>query len=205
MKADSFKLIQLGSDYFDELVRTGINERGFVVSAPVVKYLGNILAFYVDARNLHEPEYDEFGRKNPRTLAEIWLTAQTAEVSVQSELLKKLGDRTLYISGFFAESLNRSLVDLDYYCAMGTAAYKALAYKTDQLSGAVFEEMSARFLDFVEVLNVISQDSFAKTDQGILRLYETYLRTGSGLAKERLEELGVFVNADANLKKITGQ
>jgi hypothetical protein len=186
------------------LVQTGISARGIVVGAPVVSYLAKMLTFYVDARNLHEPEYDESGKKNPQTLAEIWLTAQTSEPTVQRELLRKLGDRSLYISGFFSESLSRSLVDVDYYYAMGSTAYSTLANHSEASLRSVFTEISERFIEFVEVLNVISHDSFVKTDQGILRLYETYLRTGSNLAKEKLEALGVFTPAGTNLKRSTG-
>ena len=110
----------------------------------------------------------------------------------------------MYISGFFSESLNRSLVDLDYYQSMGTTAYKTLAYTSEQTQSAIFTEISNRFIEFAELFNIISHDSFAKTDQGILRLYESYLRTGSSLAKEKLETLGVFAPWTNNLKKITG-
>jgi hypothetical protein len=163
-----------------------------------------MLSFYVDARNLHEPEFDEAGKKNPQTLAELWLTAQTSDPVTQKELLKKLGDRTLYISGFFAESLNRSLVDVDYYCSMGSGAYYSLVSLADASTRDTFSEMAERFLDLVEVFNVISHETFVGTNQGILRLYETYLRTGSALAKERLEGVGVLVSADSTLKKASG-
>ena len=53
--------------------------------------------------------------------------AQNSEPIVRFELLKKLGDRSLYISGFFADSLQRKVVDVDYYAEMGGVAYGALA------------------------------------------------------------------------------
>ncbi len=130
----------------------------------------------------------------------MWLTAQNAEPLTQRELLKKLGDRTLYISGFFSESLNRSLVDLDYYSSMGTSAYRTLSISENKCS-SLYNEMSIRFHDLVSVLNFISHETFIKTDQGILKLYETYLRTGSSLAKEKLQALGVFAAASSNATK----
>lgn len=204
MSTNDTMIIQSGSDFFNSLVQSGIKSRGITVSHGVADYISQLLTHYVDARNLHEPEYNEFGKRNPQTLAELWLTAQSAEPSMQKDLLKKLGDRTLYISGFFSESLNRSLVDVDYYHSMGASAYKTLALHQEAVQKNVFSEISDRFIDFVEVLIVISQDAFAKTDQGILRLYETYLRTGSSLAKEKLEALGVFTAWSTSLKKISG-
>lgn len=204
MASDPTMIIQSGSDYFNHLIKLGVDKRGIEVSNPIIQYLAKMLTHYVDARNLHEPEFDENGNRNPQTLAELWLTAQNSDSTTQKELLKKLGDRTLYISGFFSESLNRSLIDVDYYYSMGVSAYKTLAYQSPSNQKSVFEEMSTRFLDFVEVLVVISQDAFANTDKGILRLYETYLRTGSNLAKQKLETLGVFAPWSANLKKLSG-
>ncbi len=204
MSTNDTMIIQSGSDFFNSLVKSGIQTRGLNVSAGVTNYLAQMLTYYVDARNLHEPEYNEFGKKNPQTLAELWLTAQSAEPVIQKDLLKKLGDRTLYISGFFSESLNKSLVDVDYYHSMGVSAYKTLASHQEVAQKSVFSEISDRFIEFVEVFIVISQDAFVKTDQGILRLYETYLRTGSNLAKERLEALGVFTAWSTSLKKLSG-
>jgi len=205
MSTNDTMIIQSGSDFFNSLVESGIKARGLSVSNGVSEYLTQVLTHYVDARNLHEPQFNELGKRNPQTLAELWLTAQSAEPTTQKDLLKKLGDRTLYISGFFSESLNRSLVDVDYYHSMGASAYKTLSHHHQDASNkTVFSEISDRFIDFVEVLIVISQDAFVKTDQGILRLYETYLRTGSTLAKEKLETLGVFTAWSTSLKKISG-
>ncbi len=204
MTSDQSMIIQSGADYFNHLVKQGVEKRGVEVGNHIIQYLAKMLTHYVDARNLHEPEFDDQGNRNPQTLAELWLTAQNAEPTTQKELLKKLGDRTLYISGFFSESLNRSLVDLDYYHSMGVSAYKTLASHSNSNLKLIFEEMSTRFLDFVEVLVVISHDAFVSTDKGILRLYETYLRTGSNLAKQKLETLGVFAPWSTNLKKLTG-
>jgi len=41
--------------------------------------------------------------------------------------LKEVGDTSLYVAGFFAKSLTRSLVDVDYYVGLGQSAYAQLA------------------------------------------------------------------------------
>jgi hypothetical protein len=41
---------------------------------------------------------------------------------VQRDGLRRVGDASLFISGFFADSLNRSLVDVDYYIDLGERA-----------------------------------------------------------------------------------
>ena len=180
------------TDYFSEVVDEGLAKRR-VQSPPQVKsYLVNMLKFYLDSRNLFDESRDELGNRNPQTLAELYLKASTAEVAERTALLKKLADRSLYISGYFGDSLDNKLVDLDYYAEMGGAAYDHLASSTkeDHLA-LVYSIFSKKFLDFVDVLTYISQKSFIKTDESILKLYDRYLRTGSDLAREKLIEMGV--------------
>lgn len=193
MGNNQFNIVTSPKDYFDELVQTALESRGIDTYPHVSTYLSNLLNYYVDIRNLYESPIDEAGNRKALTLAELLLTAQSSEPSAKVELLKKLGDRALYISGFFSDSLNRKLVDIDYYRDMGVTAYSSLAstVKEDTLS-RVFEEISVKFIDFVDAFTIISQKTFVKTDESILRLYENYLRTGSELAKQRLTELGVI-------------
>lgn len=179
--------------YFKELVQKGLTQRKIQTPPLVESYLVKLLHHYLDARNLFDPEYaTESGQKNPQTLAETYLIAQSAEASVKMELLRKLGDRTLYISGFFGDSLQRKIVDIDYYAEIGGAAYASLAHCTrEDTMAKVYSIFSSRFLDFVDVLTYISHHSFVKSDESILRLYDRYMRTGSELAREKLEEMGV--------------
>jgi hypothetical protein len=192
--SNSLELFSCPKTYFGELVQKGFSHRK-IQSAPFIEsYLVNMLSHYLDTRNLYESQYaNEAGQKNPQTLAEMYLIAQNSENGVKKELLRKLGDRTLYISGFFGDSLQRKIVDIDYYAEIGGAAYASLAHCTreDTLS-KVYTTFSKRFLDFVEVLAYISNHSLVKSDQSILRLYDRYMSTGSSSAREKLEEMGVL-------------
>ena len=69
----------------------------------------------------------------------------------------------------------------------------------DSLS-QVYQTFSKRFMDFVEVLNYISEKSTIQADHDVLRLYDRYLRTGSELAREKLNELGVVIVPKEQLK-----
>lgn len=180
--------------YFQELVQQGLSQRKVQTYPMVEAYLVNLLQHYLDARNLHDPAYaSESGTRNPQTLAEMYLTAQNAESFAKAEMLRKLGDRALYISGFFGDSLSRKIIDVDYYAEIGGAAYASLAHCTrEDTMARVYTVFSDRFLEFVDVLTYISHNSFIKSDESILRLYERYMRTGSELAREKLEEMGVL-------------
>ncbi len=187
--------------FFEEQVREGLSQRKIKTYPVVEDYLVKLLHHYLDTRNLFEPEYNESGERQPQTLAELYLMAQNAEPIVRLEMLRKLGDRSLYISGFFGDSLSRKIVDVDYYAQMGGAAYASLAHVTreDRLA-KVFKTFSQQFLEFVDVLKYISHRSFVQTDQNILRLYERYLRTGSDLDREKLQEMGVLAVAAGQVK-----
>lgn len=193
-KSKSVELFVSPEGFFQELVQEGLKQRKVSTIPLVERYLVNLLQHYLDARNLFENEYaNESGVKNPQTLAEAYLMAQNAEIPVRVEMLRKLGDRALYISGFFGDSLARKVVDIDYYADIGGAAYASLAHHTrEDAMVRVYSTFSRQFLEFVDVLTHISHHSFIKSDESILRLYDRYLKTGSDLAREKLEEMGVL-------------
>ncbi len=180
-------------EFFLEMVSSGLSNRKIRTVPAVQGYLVNLLEHYLDSRNLFDEPTDDVGNRKPTTLAEMFLTAANSHPTEKLELLKKLGDRSLYISGFFGDSLNRKLIDIDYYAEMGGAAYASLADTVkEDTTAQVYRTFSNRFLEFVDVLSYISQQSLVHTDQGLLRLYDRYLRTGSELAKEKLIEMGVL-------------
>jgi hypothetical protein len=183
--SQSVELFVSPEGYFQELVSKGLYDRKVQTYPLVETYLVNLLKQYLDAKALFEAE---------ATLAEMYLLAQNAEASVKMERFKKLGDRALYISGFFGDSLSRKTVDVDYYANIGGAAYTHLAHATREDGLAkVYKTFSGRFIEFVDVLTYISQHSFVKSDESILRLYDRYQKTGSELAKEKLVEMGVLI------------
>lgn len=193
------------NEYFVHLVKEALNQRRIDTYPQVESYLVNLLKHFLETKNLFDAEYDEQGNKQPQTLAELYLQASNSELPLKIELLKKLADRSLYISGYFGDSLQRKLVDVDYYVNMGGTAYAALAnYVKEDTHAKVYSVFSKRFIDFVDVLTVISQKSMLKDNRNILKLYDRYLKTGSSLAKDTLVELGV-ITLNKDLLKSTKQ
>jgi hypothetical protein len=112
----------------------------------------------------------------------------------QRQSLKQVGDASLFISGFFSDSLRRSLVDVDYYVSLGGYAYGSLSAAGDTLS-PVFAELSEKFAEFVDVLSDVSARTSLTRDADVLRLYERWLRTGSRRSGDLLAERGIVPNA----------
>jgi hypothetical protein len=110
--------------------------------------------------------------------------------------LREIGDTSLYVSGFWADSLSDKLVDVDYYIEMGGSAYGELArggvgWTGDPL-GVVYAELAENFVRFVEVLAIVSRRTTRPaTNEDVLRLYRSWQRTGSRSAAARLAALGV--------------
>ena len=121
------------------------------------------------------------------------LEAPTPEARCRG--LQKLGDASLFISGFFAAGFARKLVDIDYHIAMGGRAYGTLAESVPPARGRtlrqVFAELAAKFVPVVDALNEISESSYQHSDRDRLRLYELWLKTGSERSRGLLRKLGI--------------
>lgn len=188
------KIITSSAEHFNEMVEWGLHKRKLNVPVESKVYLVGILEKFLNTKNLFETEPAD-------TLAESFLKARNSELYIKNNILKNLADKTLYICGYFGDSLNRKLVDVDYYVDMGEMAYKELSASTrEEGLASVYFDYSKRFVKYVDVLTHISEYSFVKSDNSVLRLYERYLKTGSKLAQEKLAEMGV-VTIDSKHKK----
>src|SRR5712692_1313749 len=116
--------------------------------------------------------------------------------------LREIGDISLFISGFFSDSLRRKLVDVDYYVTIGGSAYNALSrFDSDSLS-PVFGELADKFVGFVDVLSEVSERTSCTSNVDLLRLYEKWVKTGSRRSGQLLIERGVVPNASIKTNRI---
>lgn len=204
-RSDSDSVLITSNDYFVEAVESAFAERRFSTFPSAQSYLVKLLEYYVPAGNLFD-EVDEHGRRTRPTLAESFLKAMNAEPQQRVDMLKKMADRALYITGFFSDSLQRKLVDVDYYADMGVSAYGVLAdHCREDMAAKVYREYSAKFVAFSEILATISAQARIHDEANIMRLYETYAKTGSDFARERLLERGLIAVPLSDLKKPTKQ
>ena len=104
-------------EFFKEQLARAMEHQRVSTSAFTEYYLVNLLAGYVRGEALpsREPGYDE------TPLAMLYVRALQASRFERARMLRSLGDLSLFLSGFFSDSVGRKLVDLDYYRAMGGA------------------------------------------------------------------------------------
>jgi len=175
-------------EFFHEVVTDALSVIEVEASEPASWYLVGLLGDMTRARLTD----DALGVK---------LAAPGVDPGERVRTLKEVGDTSLYVAGFFAESLNRSLVDVDYYVGIGQNAYAQLARSlgTQRSLTEVYEELADKFPRFVDVLAEVRkrtalQELGATADVG--RLYELWLRTRDEWIEKKLRALGVLVDAD---------
>jgi hypothetical protein len=171
-------------EYFHEVVTDALSVVDLDASEPASWYLVGLLGEMTRGRLSDEP----LGLK---------LAQPGAELGERVKTLKQVGDQSLYVAGFFAESLSRSLVDVDYYVGIGQNAYAQLARSLggQRTITEVYEELAEKFPRFVDVLmEVRKRTDFATPDIG--KLYEMWLRTRDEWIEKKLRALGVLVDVD---------
>jgi hypothetical protein len=181
-------------EFFHDSVQTALRKQRVDVDDHVEHYVVNVLTMFARSEELYDMT-PEGVRLKP--LAHMLADASEAPSPQQrDEALRRLGDVSLFVAGFFAQSFARKLIDIDYHIAMGGRAYGTLA---DNLRGSirgqafatVFLELAQKFQRLVDVLNEVAEMAHTHTDRDILRLYEIWLKTGSPRAFAILQRLGV--------------
>lgn len=187
-------LDQTPRELFRELVTGALAHRKLRIRESTEFYLVRLLERFLERGELFAEEGEGPAQAEP--LALLLLRALDGERERRREGLRRLGDTSLFVAGFFGDSLARSPVDPAYYMAMGERAYGALAASPGTAVAAeTFEEMAGRFEAFVDLFAEIAELQELRSNRGLVRLYERYLHTGSQRVAEQLRARGVALFA----------
>src|SRR5262249_28888818 len=134
--------------FFQDEVERAFRDEGLAPGVMVEHYVVQLLSGYAVQQIESTP------------LALRMLAAVDAPVRERGGHLRDIGDTSLYVSGFWSDSLEGRVVDVDYYIEMGGSAYGELArgdsrWTADPL-GEVFGELAGNFVRFVGALALIS-------------------------------------------------
>jgi hypothetical protein len=181
-------------EFFKELVDSALVHQRLAANELTAFYVVQLLASFVD-------------RGAPDGQPEAPLAVRLAHAlesggAQQRSSLKDIGDRSLFISGFFSDSLNRKLVDVDYYVNIGGCAYNALSRIEADTFSPVFAELAEKFVGFVDVLSEVSERTSCSSNADVLRLYEKWLKTRSRRSGQLLVERGVVPNASIKNSRV---
>jgi hypothetical protein len=175
-------------EYFKELVDGALSHQGLATQELTAFYVVQLLTSFLQ-RPASTDEADEtpLGFRLAQALESGGIRQRTR--------LKHIGDAALFVSGFFSDSLNRKLVDVDYYVSIGGCAYSALSRVETDTFSPVFAELGTKFVGFVDVLSEVSERTSCTSNVDLLRLYEKWRKTGSRRSGQLLVERGVVPNA----------
>ncbi len=176
-------------EFFRDLLQRALENQRAQVQPFTELYLVNLLHEFLMSEALYVQADDGSWQQKP--LAFLLKEALEEAGPARMRLLRRLGDTSLFVSGFFPDSLARrsSLVDVDYYIAMGGRAYDAVGALAPERG--LWDELSSRFRLLVDLLNEVSERTQASTNAGLVRLYERWVKTGSERLANLLARQGV--------------
>jgi hypothetical protein len=172
-------------EYFKQLVDEALARQGIAAGELTAFYVVQLLTGFVQ-RPAEDATDEPLALRLGRALDEAGASRRAS--------LKQIGDMSLFVSGFFGESLSRTLVDVDYYVTIGGYAYNALSRSGADTFSPVFAELANKFVEFVDVLTDVSERTSCASNADLLRLYERWLKTGSRRSGQLLIERGVVPN-----------
>jgi hypothetical protein len=178
--------------YFEKMVSAAAFNQNLEMDDCLRLYLVNLLAYYLKTENLCPRDIDSLHEP----LAIIFKKATESEGHSRYKLLKHLGDISLYISGFFSDSINKKSVGIEYYISMGSTAYDVLSISFDSKRSSIkhneiFCQLSRDFANYVEVFSEISEKALLTSNKDIMKLYEKWLKTKNERTAQLLEEHGI--------------
>jgi hypothetical protein len=180
---------QTPAEFFKDRIEAALARQGLQAATLTSYYLVDLLCRFTQPER-RIPYYEEPDAPLAMRLAR----ALEAGGMEQRTRLRNLGDFSLFVSGFYSDSLRRRTVDLDYYVSMGEYAYSRLASRDTDALGEVYAELGRKFVPFMDTLADVSEGTDRSSPRDVLRLYEHWLRTGSSRAGKQLAERGIAPN-----------
>jgi hypothetical protein len=179
--------------FFGDAVREAAVGRGYDPNAPSALYVSGILAAYAKAQGISREALER-----PLTIVLSEALAETASAERFSRL-RGLGDHVLYVSGFFADHIERRGVAPTFVRSVGKTAYDAAGAMLRRFGGEargpdVFDELATNFDELAAVLTDVAdalRAGSARDPRSVLELYERWARRGSTALAEALARIGV--------------
>lgn len=182
------------SQFFHEVVADALKARQVDATAEAAGYLVGILCEYA-----HPGEEAHSTFREPLTF--LLRDALEAPGPERLRRLRALGDGVLYAIGFFGEHLTQRGADRKYIEQVGATAYQhaAAALRLRHRTGdpTIFSELATKFERFAAVLGDVAEDTIGtmvRDSQGLVKVYERWLRTGSSRLAGELGMHGIVLS-----------
>lgn len=196
------ELVSQAEAYFKELVTEALDKQRLKVLPETEFYLVNLLKQFMNTENLYVRDSNGNYKTEPLVL-KLKEALEETQPKAQQLLYRHLGDVSLYVAGFFQESLGRRLVDVDYYIGLGGGAYRRVAHLEEVNLRSKYEELADKFSKLVGVFCEVSASTSTAREENtidVLRLYDLWLNTKSERAERALKKVGIIPVAQSNRK-----
>lgn len=128
-----------------------------------IYYSSMVMDKYGDSGNYFEVVE---GKVREKVLGLKLLETSNMNGEERKRTLKDIGDTALLICGFFADSLNKKIIDTRYYQELGQTAYSRLnnVVPTAYDIPSFFSLLSHRFDQLTTVMALVSEKTLSKAD-----------------------------------------
>lgn len=169
------------TEFFQEKIVAAMARNNVTIDNDVEFYLTTLLCDFLRPRS-----------QIPDTPLAL-LLQEAIESSSRTQLVKfkSLGDLSLYVAGYFQESFNRRVVDVDYYIALGSIAYRQLAAIVSKNAQSTYEKLAQDFPLLVELVAEVAVVPGQDRPVDILATYDRWTRSNSRRLLRILQESGI--------------
>ncbi len=179
-----------GEFFFSEIEKIS-KRHGLKLNPIVIQYLAELLNKFSTSRELkltHPTEHKDM------TPTQFWLEVQKLPLAQQQMALQFLGDYSLFTTGFFSEHVKGSLLDMDYFQAIGGKAYYRAGEIKENLAAEkslnVYFSLAESFRRFSEMFSELYDQTLLHSPDGSIKLFEKWQSSGSEHLTRMLFENG---------------
>jgi len=150
--------------FFQELQEVNKNSNA-PLPKETIHYSSEVMGQFGDSENFFE---NAEGKIQEKILGIKLMEVAHHSDAQAKRVLKDVGDTALFLCGYFAESLNRKIIDVRYYQDLGKIAYNRLdslipsAYERDSF----YRHLSQNFENLTVMIKVVSIKSQKNQELG---------------------------------------
>jgi hypothetical protein len=182
------------SEFFRDKVNEAAHSLHIELEEHIEFYLVNLLSEFAIQPPANQPS-DIGGIETP--LVFMLERALEAPPERRLKIMKKMGDVSLYVSGYFQDYFNRKLFNVSYYMDMGRSAYQSVSHLMSDVHGdehfaSMYGELSTKFHQCVDIFATIADGTNSgKSQTGLLEIYARWNDTKSERLERQLSLRGI--------------
>ncbi len=195
-------IVPAADEYFRLEIEKISQNQGLSLEPEVKTYLGTLLVKFLNTPHLSLklPGEEALVEEKERTPTQFWLEIQSLPLKQQYYALQILGDYSLFTSGFFNERIKKSLLDMDYYQALGGQAYYRAGEIQENISAEkalnIFFSLADSFKKVTDIFAELYDKTLVTHNDGLLKLFERWENSSSPHLERLLIQNGIILNSN---------